>query len=557
MKRFDDYRMRLMLVVFVAAVVLSSQSTWADFAFSEPFNMGPTVNSSAGPSDPEISADGLTLYFASTRPGGYGDNDLWMTMREMQDKPWGSCVNLGPAVNSSADDRGSSISADGLELYFMSTRPGGYGSYDIWVARRATTDDDWGEPVNLGPNVNTSADDGDPCILADGLSLYFASKRPGGEGGMDVYVTTRARKNDDWGIAMSSGLTLNSPSNDGPSWISADGLVIFFHSDRPGGYGSDDLYVARRQTEFFPWARCMNLGPTINSSASDYAPSISTDGLTLYFSSNRPGGLGGSYADIYQAPIVPIVDFNSDGVVDTADMCIMVDYWGTDEPSCDIGPMPWGDGIVNAQDMSVLAEHMFEEVEDPTLMVHWKLDETEGDIAYDSASCNDGILNGSPLWQPAGAQIGGALAFDGMDDYVSADFVLDPAGGPFRLFAWVKGGAPSQVVLSQIGGANWLCTDPSEGNLMTEIKSPDWYAKAMVSQINIADGEWHRVGLMWYRCRRTLYVDDVEVAKDTELQYNLEAAYGGLYFGASSTLDAASFFSGLIDDVRIYRVVRP
>ncbi len=81
---------------------------------------------------------------------------------------------------------------------------------------------------------------------------------------------------------------------------------------------------------------------------------------TLYFDSeNRPGGLGSF--DIWQAPILPIVDLNSDGIVDATDMCIIVNNWGTDNSLCDMGPMPWGDGIVDVQDLIVLAEHLFEE----------------------------------------------------------------------------------------------------------------------------------------------------------------------------------------------------
>ena len=86
---------------------------------------------------------------------------------------------------------------------------------------------------------------------------------------------------------------------------------------------------------------------------------ISADGSMLYFDSNRPGGSG--EGDLWQASIEPIVDLNGDGIVDSADMCIMVDHWGTDESLCDIGPMPWGDGIVDVQDLIVLAEHLFEE----------------------------------------------------------------------------------------------------------------------------------------------------------------------------------------------------
>jgi len=78
-------------------------------------------------------------------------------------------------VNSPSWDSGPDISSDGLKLFFDSTRPGGYGSTDIWVTSRATTDDPWGVPVNIGPIVNTSNDDHTACISADGSILYFYS----------------------------------------------------------------------------------------------------------------------------------------------------------------------------------------------------------------------------------------------------------------------------------------------------------------------------------------------------------------------------------------------
>ncbi len=135
----------------------------------------------------------------------------------------------------------------------------------------------------------------------------------------------------------------------------------------------------------------VNLGPTINSSSDDGAPSISDDGSTLFFTSTRPGGLGDW--DLWQVAIEPIVDLNSDGIVDSADICIIIDHWSTDEPLCDVGPMPWGDGIVDVQDLIVLAEHLFEE--SPPIAL-WNMDETEGSIAYDSIDENDGTLNGGP-----------------------------------------------------------------------------------------------------------------------------------------------------------------
>ena len=103
----------------------------------------------------------------------------------------------------------------------------------------------------------------------------------------------------------------------------------------------------------------MNLGPAINSSSGETSPYFSADGSTLYFGSDRAGGSGN--VDIWQVSIEAVVDLNGDGIVDSADMCIIVDYWGTNEPSCDIGPTPLGDGIVDVQDLIVLAEHLFEE----------------------------------------------------------------------------------------------------------------------------------------------------------------------------------------------------
>jgi len=108
------------------------------------------------------------------------------------------------------------------------------------------------------------------------------------------------------------------------------------------------------------WADCVVLGPEVNSTAVDTNPCLSSDGSVLYFQSLRSGGLG--EFDIWQVSIDPVVDLNGDNIVDSADMCIMVDCWGMDEPLCDIGPMPWGDGVVDVQDLIVLAERLFEEV---------------------------------------------------------------------------------------------------------------------------------------------------------------------------------------------------
>jgi Tol biopolymer transport system component len=323
-----------MLLILVLALGLAAKVANADYTFGEPTNLGPTVNSSAMDFDSSISPDGLSLYFGSDRPGGSGGKDLWVTMRTTVSDPWGQPVNLGPTVNSSAWDSCPSISADGLWLYFESQRAGGSGDDDIWVTTRPTPDGDWGPPVNLGPTVNSSAWDSCPSISADGLSLYFDSHRPGGSGSCDLWVTTRATVSDPWGQPVNLGPTVNSSAWEYQPGISADGLNLFFFSNRPGGSGNEDLWVTTRASTSDPWTEAVNLGPTVNSSARDVCPYISADGCTLYFTSKRPGGMGND--DLWQVSISPVVDFNGDGIVDSADMNIMVDHWHTDEPSCDM-----------------------------------------------------------------------------------------------------------------------------------------------------------------------------------------------------------------------------
>jgi len=260
---------------------------------------------------------------------------------------------------------------------------------------------------------------------------------------------------------------------------------------------------------------------------------------------------------------VPSPDFNGDGFVDSADICIIVDHWHTDYPLCDIAPSPFGDGIVDVQDLILLAEYLFQDVNDPTLMAHWALDEAEGDIAVDRVSENghsDGIVMGDPLWQPTGGQVNGAIQLDGVDDFVIASPVLNPAdpeiSSGFSILAWVKGGAAGQAVISESGGPDWLSLDPVTGHLMTELSGPGQSSGPLLSQAVITDGNWHRIGFVWDGSSRTLYVDDVAVAQDA--QDSLKSSSNSLYIGTGKAMSSGTYFSGLIDDVRIYyRAVNP
>jgi len=539
----------MVLFLFVAAIVLSGGSAKADFTFGKPQNLGPAVNTNSADAANCTSADDLELYFGSNWPGGFGDWDIWISTRKSINDPWGPPTNLGATVNSQYVEAYPSLSSDGLTLYFSdmysgTPRPSGLGGADIWMTTRASRSDPWTTPVNVGAPINSTANEISPTISGDGLTLVFASSRAGGSGTYDLWMSTRASVQDAWGPAVNLGPSVNSGSFDGECGLSADGLAVFFCSGRSGGLSTYDVWMSTRKRRNDPWGQAVNLGPLVNSTADDGAPGVSYDMRTLYFDSSRQGSFG-SY-DLFAALIIPIVDFNGDNKVDLKDFSKLAQYWGQAESSVDIGPMPWGDGVVDMQDLAVLAEYWLREI---GLVGHWKMDETEGTIAHDSAGGYDGTLHGDPNWQPMGGRKAGALQFDGIDDHVSTPFVRDPAAGAFSIFAWVKGGAPGQVIISQTGGMNWLGADTPNGWLITELKASGRSGVPLRSQTVITDGNWHRIGFVRDGNNRILYVDDIEVA---DTQTILVGSQGGLYIGAGSALSAGSFWSGLIDDVRIY-----
>ena len=249
---------------------------------------------------------------------------------------------------------------------------------------------------------------------------------------------------------------------------------------------------------------------------------------------------------------VPIVDFNGDGKVDIKDLLKMIRYWGQNEPSVDLVR----DGTIDDRDLRILMDYWQQDVNDPTLTAHWALDETQGDIARDSVGLTPGTVLGGAVWRPDAGQLAGALEFDGVDDAIAAGPVVDPSSGPFSVLAWVKGGAPGQVIFSQANGANWLMADASQGLLMTELTNSGRLAGSLCCQTTIADGDWHRAALVCDGSNRILYVDDVAAAQD--VMTNFTGSFGNLLIGTGSTSAPGTFWSGLIDEVRIYnRAVKP
>ena len=520
------------LVLALALALIVSVAN-ADFTFGEP-----TVLTTKPVTSPSISTNGLTLYFcAQDKPANW---NIWVATWEPTD---GEPTSTPTPPNSAYSDATPDISADDLTLYFTSyNRPGGEGRSDIWLTTRATPEEPWSEPVNLGPTINSEYYEGHPSISSDSLSLYFVSDRPG-EGSRDIYVSTRATIDDPWSDPVNLGPIVNSPSRESGPDISSDGLTLFFSSWWPygPGEGDDDIWFTRRATTDDPWDVPRKLGPIINDSAGNYTPCVSADGSILYWCS-EVGGLR-------QAPIKPVVDLNGDGDVNAQDMSILIDHWHTSDPLCDIGPPPLGDSIVDIQDMIVLSEYL-----EPGFgrIAHWKLDETEGTVAYDSIGSDHANVHGEAVWQPEAGQMAGALEFDGKDDYVVPVCKLNPVDGPFRILAWIKGGAPGQVIASytpadSVPGGTYLAADPTDGTLMTKAVLP----MPLKSDAIITDDEWHKVGFEWDGKYRRLSVDENEVAVDDMVRPAV-ANTGYLNIGTGMEFEDGTYWSGLIDDVRVY-----
>jgi outer membrane protein OmpA-like peptidoglycan-associated protein/tetratricopeptide (TPR) repeat protein len=186
-----------------------------------------------------ITQDGKYLFFTGcNRPDGLGRCDIYVAKKEGDD--WGRPYDLQPPVNTPGWESQPSISSDGRTLYFVSNRKGGYGGYDIW--KSTVTDKGWGEPVNLGPNINTSFDEQSPFIHADDSTLYFCSDGWPGMGGKDLFVS-HLGKNGEWGKPVNVGYPINSSGDENGLTVTASGEYAFFASNKLNGYGGYDIYT--------------------------------------------------------------------------------------------------------------------------------------------------------------------------------------------------------------------------------------------------------------------------------------------------------------------------
>ena len=283
--------------------------SFANSEWSAPVNLGAPVNSAANEMNAALSPDELSLYFVSTRGGGLGGADIWVSRRASLDGPWGDPVNLGPGVNGPGLDAAPVVSLDGHLLSFSSDRPGGHGSNDIYVAHRTDKSDDlaWGPAVNLGANVNTAGFEAGGFYLQsgeDGSANFYFVRGPN-MGALDVYYAPVKANGETRGpaVLVAELSDLDPAVTDAHPSIRSDGREVFLHSNRPGSLGASDLWRSTRRSVHEPWSPPENVGAPLSTAANETQPSLTYNARTLIFATTRAGGLGGS--DIWMSTRTP------------------------------------------------------------------------------------------------------------------------------------------------------------------------------------------------------------------------------------------------------------
>ena len=208
-------------------------------AWQEAVRMEEPINSDENEGALFISPDGRYLFFAGcNRPDGWGSCDIYASIK--RGDGWGKPFNLGQPINTSHWESQPCFSSDGRTLYFTSTRPGGFGKSDLWRSR-LMQGGVWSEPENLGSNINTDGDENSPFLHPDGKTLYFASNGHGGMGGLDLFVS-RMDSNGNWSVPQNLGYPINTSADETTLSVNAKGDTAYFSSDNLGGYGQKDIY---------------------------------------------------------------------------------------------------------------------------------------------------------------------------------------------------------------------------------------------------------------------------------------------------------------------------
>jgi hypothetical protein len=244
-----------------------------------PISLGEEVNTNDYQYSPCLSLDGQTLFFTHRSPKDNPQNEDFYISRK-KDGEWQKAENLGPTINTEENEGSASISADGRLLFFAAAnRQGGYGSMDIYVSVREG--EKWGRPINLGAPVNSPHWESQPSISSDGRTLYFTSRRPGGLGSDDIYMS-RLDDEGRWSKPANLGPSINTAGIDQSPFIHADDQTLYFSTTGRIGMGDADLFYSRRSPSG-EWQEPVNLGYPINTNKQEFSLIVSADGTKGYY----------------------------------------------------------------------------------------------------------------------------------------------------------------------------------------------------------------------------------------------------------------------------------
>ena len=262
----------------------------ANYVFN-PKNLGENINTADPEYYPSITIDGKKMVFTRRSKG---KEDFFET--ELINGQWSKAKPLEGNISTDQYDGGAqNISQDGQWITFAGCSfPNGYGSCDLYISR--LTKQGWSKPENLGRNLNSEYWESAPSLSPDKKDLYFSSSVPGGFGGSDIWVSHR-NANGQWGPAQNLGPEINTTGNEGSPFIHADNQTLYFNSNGQQGYSEkSDLFVARKQPGG-KWSTPENLGYPINTTDEEGSLIVSSDGKTAYYASDRNDTKGA--LDIY------------------------------------------------------------------------------------------------------------------------------------------------------------------------------------------------------------------------------------------------------------------
>ena len=284
-KKAATYRQK----TYQFAIDYAKNENIKDYVF-KPTNLGDGINTSESEYFPSLPIDGKELIF-TRRLNNYNE-DFFLS--EGVNNGWEKARRLNGSINTSENEGAQMISQDGQWLVFTGcNRPNGAGSCDIYISY--LTPQGWSEAINLGNKINTEDWESQPALSPDKRDLYFASRRPGGFGGADIYVS-HLQPNGRWSDAENLGPTINTSGNEQCPFIHADNQTLYFTSDVLPGYGDEDLFVVKKNNEG-KWGIPKNLGYPINTIDREGTLFIAADSKTAYYASDRADGKGG--LDIY------------------------------------------------------------------------------------------------------------------------------------------------------------------------------------------------------------------------------------------------------------------